>query len=694
MNRRIFLGIGLILTALLVLLAGFSLRFGKLRRLNVLLVTLDTTRADRIGCYGYRRAATAALDRLAARGLLFENAFANVPLTLPSHATILTGLHPPEHGIRVNGRHRLSAAIPTLAEILRNRGYRTAAFIASAVLDRRFGLDRGFDLYDDKVQPPRQGARAADAENPADVIAERVIAWLDRQDDKAPFFAWVHFFDPHSPYEPPTPYRTGATDPYDGEIAFMDAQFGRVLEFLNGRPTLAANTLVVVCGDHGEAFGEHEEYGHGMLLYEPTMRVPFLIVPPDGVSSTMRIAEAVALVDVAPTILATLEVKPPRPMSGRALVRWHRGKIRYHPRPSRGSDSFSGCYGETHYPMYAYGWAFLESLTTERWRYIRGPDPELYDRQHDPAELRNVVTETPGVTSQLRAQLETFLKQMRPVEAEPARMDASLLAKLRSLGYLAGRGTTPTPRQHLDKDPKKMMRILNFSLAVEQNASRLLVMGQPDQAVALLAPLIAEYGDLPAPRKLMVEALEAMGKLAEAREHIEAYLAHDPGDRLMLGRLAKLELQQGRTEKAEALLRDALALPVSVIEPVESNGVSEVETTLRLDLGLALVRLGRKDEAIMQFKQILSADPNNFQAHNNLGAIYTERGDYEPALEHLRKAVALAPDRPAQLANLATALLLARKSNDALAAAQSLLTFDPTNATARAIIEELSGKTK
>lgn len=346
MNRRIFLGIGLILTALFVLLAGFSLRFCLMRRLNVLLVTLDTTRADRIGCYGYPQAATATLDRLATRGLLFENAFAGVPLTLPSHATILTGLHPPEHGIRVNGRHRLSAAIPTLADILRNRGYRTAAFIASAVLDRRFGLDRGFDLYDDRMQPPRRGTRAADAENPADIIAERVIAWLARQDGKAPFFAWVHFFDPHAPYEPPAPYRTGATDPYDGEIAFMDAQLGRLLESLRERPSLADNTLILVCGDHGEAFGEHEEYGHGMLLYEPTMRVPFLIVPPDGVSLAMRIAEAVALVDVAPTILAALEVKPLRPMSGRALVRWHGGKIQYQPRPSRGSDSFSGCYGD------------------------------------------------------------------------------------------------------------------------------------------------------------------------------------------------------------------------------------------------------------------------------------------------------------------------------------------------------------
>ena len=216
---------------------------------NVLLITLDTTRADRLGCYGYHDAETPALNSLAAAGLRFPNAFTQVPLTLPSHTTILTGLCPPEHGVRVNGRQKLPAGIATLPEVFRAHEYRTAAFLASAVLDRRFGLDRGFDSYDDRMQPMRAGSRISDAENPANVVADRALAWLG-QHGSEPFFCWVHFYDPHPPCNPPEPYNSRHKDPYDGEIAFMDSQIQRLLAFLE-KTGLRSRTLIVVCGDHG-----------------------------------------------------------------------------------------------------------------------------------------------------------------------------------------------------------------------------------------------------------------------------------------------------------------------------------------------------------------------------------------------------------------------------------------------------------
>ncbi|MCX7591702.1 MAG: tetratricopeptide repeat protein, partial [Kiritimatiellae bacterium] len=244
------------------------------------------------------------------------------------------------------------------------------------------------------------------------------------------------------------------------------------------------------------------------------------------------------------------------------------------------------------------------------------------------------------------------------------------------------------------KDPKTVMGLANRLQKAESEASRLLASGRPAEALDLVVPLVAEYPDLPSSRKLVVEALEAVGKLAEAREHIEAYLAHDPTDRTMLGRLAKIELEKGSPHRAARILHAALALPPTVTEPIASNGISEVETALRLDLGLALIRMGKKNEAIPIFEQILVHNPNNFQAHNNLGAIYTEKGDFERGLAHLRKAVALVPDRPTQLENLATALMLAGKTNEAFTTAQSLLSRNPGNTTAHAVIEELSRKRK
>jgi arylsulfatase A-like enzyme/tetratricopeptide (TPR) repeat protein len=666
MNRKLFLALVCLASVTVLLVAGLRFLSPRPPPLNVLLITLDTTRADRLGCYGYAKAETPALDSLAAAGIRFENAFTQVPLTLPSHTTMLTGLCPPEHGVRVNGRHKLSPGSATLAEILQGHGYRTGAFLACAILDRRFGLDRGFEVYDDRMEAVRQGHRVSDAENPANVVADRALAWLETHRAE-PFFCWVHFFDPHPPFDPPEPFRSRFKDPYDGEMAFMDSQVGRLLDFLDRRG-LRPRTLIVACGDHGESFGEHQETGHGPLLYEPTMRVPLLVSPPGQATGARQVRPAAALSDLAPTILAALRVRPPPEMRGRNLL------------ASTVAEADPASYGETQYTLYAYGWAELRSLTTTRWRFIEGPDPELYDRAGDPGETRNLVAAEPQVAARMQARLNGITQGMRQTKSAAAPMDAKALATLRSLGYLGGMAGEPSAgTTGTRKGPKAMMPVLNLSQAAEQQASAFIGFSRAQEAVELLQPVIAAHPELPGPRKLLVEALEALDRLADARPHVEAYLAHDPADREMLGRLGKILLAAGRIDESVRTLTHALDTPASVIEPVGSNGVSQVAANLRLDLGLAFSRQGRRQEALRQFERVLAEDPDNFQAHNNLGCMYTEEGKYDQAIRHLKAAANAAPDRPNQQANLATALVLAGRIEEAVGVCENSLKAHPDN---------------
>ncbi|MBV8199668.1 MAG: sulfatase, partial [Acidobacteria bacterium] len=283
------------------------------RGANLLLVTLDTVRADHLGCYGYAGAETPALDRLAAAGVRFAHASSPVPLTLPSHTTLLTGLLPPHHGARNNGVRGLSAETPTLATLLAGAGYRTAAFVAAFVLDHRFGLARGFQIYDDEIERPANASWLLEAERPGGQVVDRALAWLER-DDPRPFFLWVHLYDAHAPYNPPSPYRERHPDhPYDGAIAFADAQVGRLLAAL-GQRGLAASTVVAVVADHGESLGEHGELTHGLLLYEPALAVPLLLRAPGLGPRT--VATPVSTVDLAPTLAGLLGRRFPQPPAG------------------------------------------------------------------------------------------------------------------------------------------------------------------------------------------------------------------------------------------------------------------------------------------------------------------------------------------------------------------------------------------
>ncbi|HPJ72604.1 MAG TPA: sulfatase, partial [bacterium] len=343
-KQRLAAGGSLLVLALLALILRTAVTNPPGDSLNVLLITLDTTRADRLGCYGCRWAHTPALDGLARAGWKFENAFTQVPFTLPAHATILTGRYPAGHGLRDNESGGLPGGIGTLPEIFREHGYATAAFVASFTLDKRFGLGRGFDLYDDRPDESSRGR-----ELPANTVAGRALAWMEKNAGR-PFFCWIHFFDPHFPYDPPSAYLGAGIDPYDGEIAFMDAQIGRILDFLDRRG-LSGRTLVVAAGDHGEALGEHGENEHGLLVYEGSMRVPLILRIP-GRTGGIDVGRAAGLVDLAPSVLDALGWPLPAGMAGQSLL-----------------DDGSGpgeCYGESLFGFYSHRWAPLYSLTTSR----------------------------------------------------------------------------------------------------------------------------------------------------------------------------------------------------------------------------------------------------------------------------------------------------------------------------------------
>ncbi|MGH9315456.1 MAG: sulfatase family protein [Vicinamibacterales bacterium] len=409
--------------------------------LGILIVTLDTTRADYLSAYGAGPVWTPNLDRLAADGVVFEQAMSVAPLTLPAHCSLFTGLLPPRHGVRDNAGASLAADHQTLAEVLQRRGFETAAFVGSVVLSAGRGLEAGFDVYDDGITKGRP-ATGRGLQRPADHVVDQAIAWLEGRRD-APFFLWVHLYDPHAPYDPPEPFRTAyGDDPYAGEIAFADAQLGRLLDVLDRR-RLLDRTAVIVAGDHGESLNEHGERGHGIFLYQNVIRVP-LIVRVAGVPAR-RVPEVTRLVDVMPTVLE-LAGAPPAASDGVSLVAAMTG--------AAGSLDLEA-YSESLYPT-RFGWSPLRSLRDGRFKLIEAPRPELYDLEIDPAERHNLYAERSAIAALMSRRLSALTRQY--VSRHDARDSVGpapeTIERLAALGYV---GAPRTPLNEVGRplpDPK------------------------------------------------------------------------------------------------------------------------------------------------------------------------------------------------------------------------------------------------
>lgn len=463
---------------------------------NLLLITLDTTRADHIGCYGWTRAATPVLDSLARTGVKFEQAFSHAPITLPSHTSLLTGTLPPEHGVRDNGRYVLGPELPTLAEVYRQHGYKTGAFVAAGVLDSRYGLDRGFDTYDDEM--PRNPAGEPYRDRHGDAVCDRALTWLEQTRDK-PFMCWVHFFDPHAPYVPPPAFLAKTGDPYDGEIAFVDAQIGRLMDWLKTND-LSSRTLVVAVADHGESLGDQGYLWHALLVYVSTMRVPLILSLPGRLPQGTSSPDMAGISDIMPTILDFMGWSVPDQVTGRSLLPALRG----HTMPAH------AIYGESDFPYNSFGWSKLRCLVNTRWKYIRAPKAELYDRLADPGETQNLTEVHPDVTQKLEADLAALEENMAVRESPVRRMDADTRQTLRSLGYVGGEPPQVEPANL--KNPRDMVHV-NTAF---REAESLLGARRPKQAIALLEPAVKESPESFVLVEMLGKAYAMVGRFKEA----------------------------------------------------------------------------------------------------------------------------------------------------------------------------------
>jgi arylsulfatase A-like enzyme len=425
-----------------------------IRPRNLLVITLDTMRADRLPPYGFSGLATHALDRLAAQGVVFDQAFAAVPLTLPSHASLFTGLHPPRLGVRDNAGAPLSAGFTTLAEILRERGLATAAFVASGVLAAGRGVDQGFGVYRD---PSTDCGGASRARRPANEIVEDAMTWFSRH-DSTPFFIWVHLFDTHRPYDLPAQYERLYADPYLAAIAFIDSQLLRLVDHLE-RGDRLEQTLIVIAGDHGESMGDHGEESHGIFVYQEALHVPLIVRGP-GISPR-RISAVTRLVDVMPTVLALFGATPPGG-DGVSLAGLLNGTA---------PDPRLEVYAESMYPQ-RFGWSGLRSLRADRYKVIEAPRPELYDLAADPRERRNLFDERRALGTAMLDRLRTFEARPALRSEETAQADHALVDRLSSLGYVARTGKSASKTADSPGDPKDHIETFNRITTLQWQRAR------------------------------------------------------------------------------------------------------------------------------------------------------------------------------------------------------------------------------
>jgi arylsulfatase A-like enzyme/Tfp pilus assembly protein PilF len=668
---------------------------------NVLLVTLDTLRADHLGSYGHAAAQTPRLDALARTGLRFERAATVVPLTLPAHSSLFTGTFPAWHGVRDNGGFYLGEDQTTLAEVLKGRGFRTGGFVGAFVLDRRWGIAQGFDRFFDEFDLESfENASGLDAiQRPGSEVVDQALAWL-KADPGTPFFAWVHLYDPHTPYEAPEPFRARfprtAAGAYDAEIAATDAQVGRLLDALelDGRRD---ETLVVVLADHGEMLGEHGEQTHGFFVYDAAVRIPLIVSGP-GLPSRV-VPDQVRIVDVMPTVLDLLGVPVPKTVQGTSLVPAARGQ-----RLSLVAQS------ESWYPRYHYGWSELVSVQDGRFKYIRTTRPELYDLEADPREGRDLSADDQARLEALDRALRAHLDRTasRSAAKGPQAVDSETEERLAALGYV---GTSVSARHLEDRprgDPKDKIGLYNLL----KQAGTASVERRYDDAIATVNEALAADPDIveaymlrgnfeqkakrrPQAIASYKQALERDpehqgalfslalaykddGRLEDARVGFERARELDPRNGKVLFQLADLWMRKGEPAKAESVIEDALQRKVDEHRFLLKLGESRIEgkryeeaekalvralelkpglDTARFNLGLVYEEKGQSDKAIAAYEGELRDNPKAFRAAFNLAKLLQKAGRREDALRHYRKAAELAPDFGTGQLYLAKALL-------------------------------------
>ena len=667
---------------------------------NLVLVSVDTLRADHLSSYGATSLQTPHMDRLASEGVLYERVSTVAPTTLPSHASLFTGVTPLAHGVHDNVGFYLDDRFTTLAAHLKDQGYDTAAFVGAFVLDSRFGLDQGFDHYDDEIEEAEdEGVSGFVAQRRGDAVLQRALDWLASQEEGArPFFAFVHFYDPHTPYEPPD------GSGYRGEVAYVDSLVGRLLSFLDTQG-LTDRTLVALTADHGESLGEHGEATHGLFLYEATLRIPLLFRYP-GAPSGKRISDPMHITGVASEILEILGLPP---------------------LPGRRPADDGPFYAETFVPRLHYGWSELRSLTRWPHKLVMAPKPELYDLSKDPGEARNLALELPDVAKALASELESL--GISPLE--PRSLDRETLERLKSLGYAGSAvfpaGDLPDPKDRLGtyrvlNDPsiqslrpddgaafEKALADLEDIIAREPRIPRTYALygelslraGRADEAAEAFEGLVAlDDGSFEGHYGLGV-ALQNLGRLESAMESLGKAVEIDPRNTKPHLRLADIELERGNPDAAAGWLRRAIAVHedrvlVDRLAQVllRSGKVKEARTLLEglaakapndalaaYNLGQLLLVEGEAEGALVELRRAAALEPSDADVHQALGSALALTGRPGEAVESFRRAVELAPCFAAAQANLGAAYAELGRLPDAAAALEKAVSCDPTYAT-------------
>jgi len=646
---------------------------------NILLITIDTLRPDRLSCYGSTLVKTPNIDKLALAGVLFNRAFAHNPLTLPSHANILLGTTPLQHGVHDNGLFRVPQGLPNLAVYLQKAGYRTGAFIGSFPLDARFGLKAGFEIYDQSY-PAGSGLEFIYPERKAGAVIKAAIDWLkslaNSPADNRPWFLWLHCFDPHQPYEPPEPFTSQfKNDLYSGEVAYVDLELGRLFDYLE-ETSQWNSTIKIFTGDHGQSLGEHGESTHGYFAYNSTLWVPLIISAPG--LRPRRLDENVCHVDIFPTVCELLGNSPPAYLQGQSLVKVMKGNKL----PAR------KIYFESLYAYYRRGWAPVRGFIEGNKKFIDSPLPEFYDLKNDFSETKNLVN--PGL-SQEKEKLNELIKSLSRAAVDSRYYpEAETKEKLASLGYLGGYHR-PAKTAFGPEDDLKTLLVFNNQF---EQAQDLYFQGKAEESERFLKDLIARRPEFDNPYLFLISIYERQNRLKEAEAVLQAGLAANPGNYQLAVDYGRVLVSLGKEDLAVEVLNRAREIIDWDPELWNNLGViywnrSELEEAIKMyehslllfpknpvalaNLGAAETSLALKNKdnswlvkAEEHFKEAIDYDAGQVAAYNGLGAVYRLTGQLEAAIDYWQKAVELDPDHQQALFNLGAAYFDQGDKNQAL----------------------------
>jgi len=589
---------------------------------NIVLITLDTVRADHLHCYGNAKIKTPTIDALANSGVLFEKAVAQAPLTLPSHASMFTGTNPNVHHVRDTGGFVLQPSSVTMATILRKHGWNTAAFVSAVVLKRAFGFNQGFSVYDDRMPG---GSGGEGAMRNAGVTVDHALAWLSAQHEQTdkPFFVWLHFYDAHQPYVPPPAefQRQYPGDTYDAEIAYMDQQLGRFVNAVK-KKSPEQNTLFIVLSDHGESLGDHGEFQHGIFLYDSTLRIAWVMAGP-GIPAGVRVSQQARTIDLLPTVLDLVGAKPSAAVQGTSLVPAFTGK------PVATEYS----YEETMYPKFIMNWAPLRGIHTDEWMYVRAPKPELYDLKTDPEELHNIIDAHPKEYRELDKQLKLLIGNNGTEKVVSQQMDPQTMEKLRSLGYLGGSSQQSATMDSTGADPKDQVEILKLLHQAKDTPADAM---SSSRRIELYQEALAKDPSNPAIYYDLGDEYQKTGQNEANLQLCLDALQHGVTGSMILSRLGQLYLSKGDAKQAIAYYEPAVKMDPTDVGTI--NGLAS-----------AYSANGQLAEATTEFQRALAIEPY-IPAYNGLGLVAVKQQDFVTARKNFERAIQIDPkDAQSQL---------------------------------------------